>query len=98
MLRKRPPGQPGRTPEDRDKIALKLLERARAGTPGIVAVWYSGGLAISIKRDALDEHPVAISWRDAHKLAYPEAYVEPEVPRKGMARFQKQGKARRIAV
>lgn len=103
MLRKKPkpikPGMVGRTSEERDKIALKLLERARAGTPGLLAVWYGGGMAIAIKRDKLDEHPVAITWREAHRLAFPEQYtVEPEVPRKGIARFQGERKTRRIAV
>lgn len=98
MLRKKPPPPPGRSPADRDRIALKLLRLARAGTPGIMAVWYGGGFAIQIKRNALDEHPVSISWRDAHRLAFPEEYAKTEVPRKGIARFQGERKRRIIAV
>jgi hypothetical protein len=94
MLRKPPAG---RTPIDRDRIALKLLERARAGDSGVLAVWYGGGASISIKRNVLDEHPVSISWREAHRLAFPEEYVEPEVPRKRNARFQGAPNRRRIA-
>lgn len=97
MLRKKPPAPPGRSPADRDRIALKLLQLARAGTPGIMAVWFGGGFAIQIKRTILDEHPVSISWREAHRLAFPEEYAESEVPRKGIARFQGERKARRIA-
>lgn len=78
-IRKRPePRQPpaGRTPADRDLIALALLRRAREPKSGVVAVWYGGGAAIQIKRTIADLDPIPITWREADRLAFPEKYVE----------------------
>ncbi len=93
MLRK----PPGRTPTDRQQIALKLLERARAGDPNVCAVWFSGGAGIQIKRNQHDFDPIPITWREAHRLAYPEHYVKPEVQRKPNARFQPTLNRRKMA-
>jgi hypothetical protein len=75
----------GRSPLDRDRIALALLQRARAGDPQVCAVWYGGGLGIQIKRMSVDLYPTPITWREAHRLAFPEEYSQ-TVQRKPMAR------------
>lgn len=90
--------RPGLTPADRDRIALALLKRAREGSENVAAVWYGGGMGIRIKRRATDLDPEAISWREAHRLAFPEDYATKEVPRKPNARFQGGKEARKLAV
>lgn len=80
----------GRTPADRDLIALALLQRARQPNGGLVAVWYGGGHSIAIKRTAADLYPEGITWREADRLAFPEKYVE-KIERKPAGRAGGRG-------
>jgi hypothetical protein len=54
-------------------------------------------MGIQIKRTHHDFDPIPITWREAHRLAFPEDYVEPEVKRKPNTRFQGALKGRRLA-
>lgn len=63
-------------PADRDAIALALLKRAKQPGSGVVAVWYHGGASIAIKRTQADIDPIAITWREADRVAFPEKYLE----------------------
>lgn len=74
----------GHTPADRDRIALALLERAKRAD-GLVAVWYGGGHAISVRRAPLGEI-MSITWREADRLACPEKYIERKPPTKAAGR------------
>jgi len=65
----------GHTPEDRDRIALALLQRARLADSGVCAVWFGGGRAIAITRTPYGDRE-AITWREADRLAFPEKYIE----------------------